>query len=394
MLACNRLQDALSKPRLVAALAALAACAACFVTAESLPIGLLPQIALSMRASLALTGLLVTIYALIVVAVTVPLSHALRALPRRTLLAATAATLALGCLGCVFAPDYGLLLAARALTACGQALFWAVGPVQAARLVRPERRGQAVTAVFAGSATGLVIGLPLGTAIGHLAGWRPAFAALGGAALVLLVVLLLALPVNEPPVAVASRERPAGRSRYRSVLAATCLAVSAYFAAYTYANPLLVRVAGLPRASVAPVLLVVGFASTLGLGFGGALYGRHPRHAGSLAVALMTLALLGLFATGAQPLAAIACLALLGLGQSLMTVGNQLAVMEHGPENGTAWYSTVYNIGIASGPLLGALALASGGLRDAPLLGALVAVSALAVLALPLGRLSETPGSP
>jgi DHA1 family inner membrane transport protein len=394
MLACNRLQNEMPRSRLVAALAALGACAACFVTAESLPIGLLPQIAASMHASLALTGLLVTIYALIVVAVTVPLSNALRAVRRRTVLAATAGTLAVGCLGCVLAPDYGLLLAARALAACAQAVFWAVGPVQAAGLVRPERRGQAVTAVFAGSAAGLVIGLPVGTAIGHLAGWRAAFVVLGAVALVLLLLLLLALPVNPPTAAVVSRERPAGRSRYRSVLAATCLAVSAYFAAYTYANPLLVRVAGLPRASVAPVLLVVGLASTLGLGFGGLLYGRRPRHAGALSVSLMALALLGLFATGVQPLLAIACLALLGLGQSLMTVANQLAVMEHGPANGTAWYSTAYNIGIASGPLLGALALTAGGLRDTALAGALVAFAALAVLALAPGRLSGTPGSP
>ncbi|MDA8067866.1 MAG: hypothetical protein M0T77_04540 [Actinomycetota bacterium] len=100
-----------------AALAGLAACAACFVTAESLPIGLLPQIAVSMRASLSLTGLLVTIYALVVVRVIVPLSHAMRAIPRRTVMVATAGTLAVGCLGCVLAPDYGLLLAARALTA-------------------------------------------------------------------------------------------------------------------------------------------------------------------------------------------------------------------------------------------------------------------------------------
>jgi predicted MFS family arabinose efflux permease len=108
----------------------------------------------------------------------------------------------------------------------------------------------------------------------------------------------------------------------------------------------------------------------------------------------MALALLGLFALGAEPLLAIALLALLGLGQSLMTVGNQLAVMEHGPVNGTAWYSTVYNLGIGSGPLLGALALRGGGLRDTPLLGALVALAALAVLAGSRAGVSGTPGSP
>ncbi len=198
----------------------------------------------------------------------------------------------------------GLLLAARALTACAQAVFWAVGPVQASELVRPERRGHAVTAVFGGSAAGLVIGLAMGTAIGHLAGWRAAFAALG-------------------------------------------------------------------------------IAATLGLGTGGLFYARHPRRASQLAVALMGLSLLCLSALGREPAIAIAFLALASLGQSLMTVANQRAVMEHGPVNGTAWYSTAYNIGIASGPLVGAAALSFWGLWAAPLAGALAAAAALMVLSIP-----------
>ena len=137
--------------RAVLALAALGACAACFITAESLPIGLLPQISASMHRSLSVTGLLVTIYALVVVFATVPLAHLTRKLPRRLLLSAVAGVLVLGCLGSALAPNFWVLLVFRIITALAQAIFWAVGPVEAANLVRPERRGRAVSAVFGGA---------------------------------------------------------------------------------------------------------------------------------------------------------------------------------------------------------------------------------------------------
>lgn len=356
-----------------AALAALAASAACFVTVESLPIGLLPQIAAGMHASLSATGLLVTIYAFFVVGATVPLTHLTRHLPRRRLLACAAAVLTLGCLGCVAAPDYGALLAARILTASAQAVFWAVGPLEATNLVRAEWRGRAVTAVFGGSAGGLVLGIPIGTALGHAAGWRLAFAALAAAGGVLLVAILAALPQRASNTAHAGPGEAADRGRYRLVLAGACLAVTGFFAAYTYANPFLVRVGGLPRGAVALALLGGGLMSTVGLSSGGLLYARHPRRALAGGTALMVCALLGLSGLGTVTAVAVVLLAFTGLGQSLMTVSGQLAVIDLGPSNGTAWYSTAYNVGIASGPLAGAGALQLWGLRATPLVGATVA---------------------
>lgn len=52
--------------RRLAAAGALGAAAFCYVTGESLPVGLLPVMSASLRSSLSATGLLVTIYALVV----------------------------------------------------------------------------------------------------------------------------------------------------------------------------------------------------------------------------------------------------------------------------------------------------------------------------------------
>ena len=50
------------------------------------------------------------------------------------------------------------------------------------------------------------------------------------------------------------------------------------------------------------------------------------------------------------------------------------------PSNGSAWYSTAYNVGIGTGPLAGGFALQQWGLRSAPLAGAAIGAVALALL--------------
>ncbi|HEX3618164.1 MAG TPA: MFS transporter [Solirubrobacteraceae bacterium] len=370
----------LSGRRAVVALAALAASATCFLTAENLPIGLLPQISASMHTSLSTSGLLVTIYALVVVTATIPLAHVTRRVPRRYLLAAVAAGLAIGCVGSALAPNFGVLIATRIFTAGAQAIFWAIGPTEAANLMRPERRARAVTSVFTGSALGLMIGVPAGTAIGHAAGWRIAFVALAAAALVLLATIFAALPSRPPRLDRGDERGAADRARYRVLIAFTALAVTANFSWYTYASAFLVKVSGLPKGSVALVLFAAGIASSLGLSSGSPLYLRHRRATIPLAVSFAVLALLGLFVFAKVTLLACVFIALASLGLSAFTVAGSTAVIELRPSDGSAWYSTAYNIGIASGPVAGALALHAWGLRSAPLAGAAIATAAVVLM--------------
>jgi DHA1 family inner membrane transport protein len=361
------------------ALGALGACAACFITAESLPIGLLPQISASMHRSLSVTGLLVTIYALVVVFATVPLAYLTRKLPRRLLLSAVAGVLVLGSLGSAIAPDFWVLLVFRIITALAQAIFWAVGPVEAANLVRPERRGRAVSAVFGGSAIGLVLGLPVGTWLGHVAGWRFAFLALSAGALLLLVLIVAALPNRAPKLAQSHETRGSSHQLYRVTVVTTGLVVAAFYSAYTYVSPFLVRVSGVPHGSVTLVLLGAGLASTIGLIIGGPVYTRYRENATPLAIATMTAAMLCLFGFAKSAVLAGLFIAVNSLGLGLLDVAAQTAVIDHGPHDGTAWFSTAFNVGIATGPLIGGLALETSGLRSTALVGGLIAAAALGV---------------
>ena len=125
----------------MAALVALAVSAFSFVTTEGLPVGLLQVIAANLKMSVSSAGLLVSVYAGVVVVVSAPLAHLTRHVPRRWLLSVLLAAFVLTTLaGTAAAGNYWLLLSAHVLTAIAQGLFWALVVKVRRRPVPPGRR--------------------------------------------------------------------------------------------------------------------------------------------------------------------------------------------------------------------------------------------------------------
>ncbi|GAA0947555.1 hypothetical protein GCM10009560_64200 [Nonomuraea longicatena] len=145
-----------------------------FNTAENLPVGLLELISDDLQVSVSAVGLLVTGYAVAVVVASLPLTHAVRTVPRRYVLTGLLAALMVSSLAAAMATSYGLL------TALGQALFWAgMGPV-AMGLFAPEVRGRVVGALSVAGSSALVLGIPAGTWLGQQSSWQVPVAALAG----------------------------------------------------------------------------------------------------------------------------------------------------------------------------------------------------------------------
>src|SRR5690606_24785351 len=117
-------------------------------------------------------GLLVTGYGIVIAVVCVPLVRATARMGRRRLLTAVMLVFVAMSFAAAAAPGYGALMASRLVTALAQAVFWPVAAVAAAALFPPERRGRAAAYVFAGGSVAVVVGIPLGTWLGDVAGWR------------------------------------------------------------------------------------------------------------------------------------------------------------------------------------------------------------------------------
>lgn len=365
-----------------AALFALSAAAFSYVTTESLPVGLLQPIASGLHSSLPATGLLVTVYAGINVALSAPLAALTKDLPRKALICALMAALVLTSLAAGAAPGYGWLMAVRVVTALGQAIFWSVVIPTAASLFPPGMTSRAVGWILGGASLAVVLGVPAGTWLGQVAGWRAAFAGIAVLAGVVLLPVALLLPTYHPSETHAGTGSEPDARRYRLAMATTVLAVGGFFCAYTYVSPFLTHVAGLALHRVPEVLLLTGAATAGGVFAGSALSRRLPALAPLAPVVLMAPALLALWLAGHVAPAAVALMAAACLSLGAYDVSNQNRIMEVAPGStdiASAWVSAAFNAGIAGGSLFGGLVLHAFGARSTALLGGLVAASAIAV---------------
>ena len=369
--------------RTLAALATLGGAAFCFVTGENLPVGLLPELSSGLHVSISEVGLLVTMYAVVVVAVSAPLTHLTGRVGRRPLLCGLLGVFALATLAASAAPSYGWLAAARVATALAQSVFWSILAVVAAGLVPRQLRGRAIAGVFAGSSLALILGVPAGTWLGQQAGWRLPFLVLSGVGALGLASVALLLP---PSASAEGRARPGPHPdarRYRLTVVTTILAVTASFASYTYVTAFLTRVTRLPLGAVAPILLLTGVADALGILATGLLTDRYPRAVRVGPVALLAAALLGISLLATVGVAVVALQVCAGLGLSGVAIVMQSHVLEVAPRRtdiASAWYSASFNVGIAVGPLVGGLVLSTLGLRFTPLVGGGIALLALGVI--------------
>ena len=367
-----------------AALAALAAAAFAYVTTESLPVGLLQPIAQGLHTSLVATGRLVTVYAGINVALSAPLAHITKGLPRKATMCVLMAALVLTSLAAASAPGYGWLMAVRVVTALGQAVFWSLVIPTAASLFPEAMTSRAVGWILGGGSLAVVLGVPAGTWLGQLAGWRVAFVGVAVLGTIVSVPIAAALPNYHPAETHAGTGSAPDRRRYRFAMVTTALAVGGFFCMYTYVSPFLTKVAGLALHDVAAVLLLTGAATVAGVFVGTAVSRQRPFVASLAPLTILAPALLALYVFGRSLPAAIALIATISVALGAYDVSNQNQALEVAPAStdiASAWVSAAFNGGIGGGSFAGGLVLHAYGARHTALLGGLVALMALLVAA-------------
>ncbi|WP_432926283.1 MFS transporter [Microbispora sp. CA-135349] len=368
------------------ALVALAVGAFTYVTAEVLPIGLLTVMATDLDRSPSETGLLVTGYAAVVVLASLPLTRLTQRVPRRRLLTATLAVFVAGMLLTAVAPNYPTLLAARLLVAATQALFWSVATPAAAAMFPPEIRGRAIARMSIGSSLGPVLGVPAGTWLGQQVGWRAAFALAAAVGLVTCVTVATLMP-GRRQAGPGSHEPGRGATpdarRYALLIVATVIGVGGYLTAYTYITPFLLEFGGFAPAALSPLLLASGIAGVTGTIVVGRLLDSRPRTALAGPLALITCALLGLYAFGAVHPVAVVALCVTGMSFSALAAAIASRALQVAPGStdiASAGSGSAFNIGIAGGSLLGGALIDHSGVRSVTVAGAVLTAAALGVL--------------
>ena len=369
-----------------AALAALAASAFVYVTAETLPVGLLPQISEGLGVTEAQVGLLLTSYAVVAGVTTIPLTAITMRIPRHQLITGTVAVFVVSQVAAALAPTFGVLVLARLICAVAHGVFWsAIAPV-AARLAPPGLAGRATSMVFLGNSLAIVLGVPLGTALGQWLGWRTAVGVLAAAGAVCVLLLIRLLPVlpalpQDRDTSTAARLRASVTILRSGPVAAVCLItvvlVVGHFAAYTYIAPLVRRDGGLEGVALSALLLGYGAAGVLGTWFVGRHVDRRPGPLLTAMLALMAVSLVALVPVlGVVPTVLAALL--WGGTFTAIPVCLQAAILRVAPQArdaASAVYVVAFQIGIGAGALIGERLVGTGRLGVLPIVGAALALA-------------------
>ncbi|WP_111896260.1 MFS transporter [Acinetobacter sp. MB5] len=249
------------------ALYALAAAAFAIGMAEFVVVGILPAIATDMHVNIPTAGQLVSLYALGVALAAPLLTAATGRLNRRTLSVGLMICFVIANLVAWQAHNYTMLLVGRVLAGMVQGVFYSMATVVAANLVSKEKSGRAIAMVFTGLTVALVSGVPLGTFLSELFGWRATFLFISLLGLASAAAQWIFLPkkIERPePAKLIEQLSVIAVPRMLLVFLITCLGYGGAFIAYTYLSEILQKVTGFSASAVSIVLVFYGIAVTLG----------------------------------------------------------------------------------------------------------------------------------
>ena len=360
------------------------------VTAEMLPVGVLTPMSSGLGISSGTAGFSLAITGVVAASTAPFVSRLIGERDRRRVLVAAALLLAAGNLVTAVAPGFAVLAAGRVMVGVAMAAVWSLAVAVATRLVGAARASLAVSLVVSGVAAASVLGVPLGTALGDIAGWRSAFGAAAFAGLVLAAALALLLPAL-PPQHDADSDGPPDSllavPAVRHGLIAVILVVTAHFAAYTYVRPALEQWSGVRGAGISLLLLVYGLCGIAANFAAGAAAARQVRMTLLVLAIGITAALSSLPWLGTTAAGAVAVLVLWGLSYGGVSVCSQLWAIQAAPERReavTGLYTGAFTGSIALGSLVGGLLLDGAGLTA--LFWSSAGVGAAAVAATVVGR--------
>jgi predicted MFS family arabinose efflux permease len=365
------------------------------VTTEFLPVGLLPAIATELRVTEGVAGMMVTVPGIVAALAAVLVTIGIGKTDRRYVIWGLTGTLLLSNLIVAFSHSFPLVLAGRALLGIGVGGFWALGPALSTRLVPPGTEARALSMIFAGVSIGTVAGVPAGALIGELYGWRTAFHAGSAVAVLVLLTQMWLLPKLPAKQSITFRHLPELLlvPKARLGIFITLLIFIGQFSAYTYITPFLSQVTQLNAKTISILLLAYGAAGLVGNIVGGKIVARSVR------TALITTGMVLGLSTVALPLlghglwGASALVVIWGIAFGMMPMSVQTWIFQaapHAMESGGAVFVATAQVALASGALVGGVAVDHLGVSSAMVVGGLLAL-AMAAVTLRWARDGEQP---
>lgn len=167
--------------------------------------------------------------------------------------------------------SFEMVLMTRVLQGISGGTAIVVAMAVATRLVEREKRGTAIGIILMGLSSSLVLGVPIGTFLSSMIGWKALFAAIGVITLIPLIVVYRRIPSvkEQEPVTLRMQLSILKDKRILLAVAVTLFYVGGYSTLFTYLTPFLQASANLSITEISGILLLAGICSFLGSSLGG-----------------------------------------------------------------------------------------------------------------------------
>ena len=359
---------------------------------EFIMVGILPDIAAGLKVSEVTVGNLVSLFALVYAPVT-PLGSALSArFPRFATHLTLVGVFLLGNVLCAFAPNYGVLVIAGILIALVSGTLVAIAMTYAPDVTTERYRTKFIAWVFSGFSIASVVGVPVGTWVANVFGWRWAFHLVNVLTVVLIVLMVIVLPRNSHIVKIGflPQFRLFFDRRIQLGVLDVVFGAAASYVFYTYLTPIMRDEVHVPERYLSVGLVIFGAACLWSNLYGGKLADRgrgvepltHIRPIYCAHAVLMA----SLIVAHWVPVYGALLLVVLGMFMYLQNSASQVLYMDVASQShpgslnlAASLNSMSFNIGIALGSAVGGVVNGHVGLMWLGPVGALFLLCAIAI---------------
>jgi DHA1 family arabinose polymer transporter-like MFS transporter len=240
---------------------------------EFMMMGVLPDVAKSLSISIPAAGNLIAIYALGVIIGAPVMVGILGKYPPKKVLIGLMLTVASGNILFSLAPTYPLLLVARFLVGLPHGAFFGIGAVVASKLADPGSEAKSVSVMFAGLTIANILGVPLGTFIGHNFDWRISFVIVSLIAIITALSLKKWLPSlpSQSDAKFSDSLKVFKKPELWVIIGISAIGTGGLFAWISYIAPLMTEVAHFDSNMITPIMVIAGLGMAVGNFAGGRL---------------------------------------------------------------------------------------------------------------------------
>ena len=375
-----------------AALLVMALMGFLLIATETMPAGLLPQIASGLNVAEGTAGQFVSAYALGTIIAAMPAIALTRGLRRKPVFVVGILGFLAANLITAFSTDIALSLGARLLAGAFSGLLWGMTAGYARRITAPRQAGRALSVASVGTPVGLAVGTPFGSWLGTTFDWRWSFGVL--AILTAVTLLLAVFLVPDAPGQRAGTRVPLARvfaiPGVAVVLGVIVSWMLGHNIMYTYIGSYL-RGAGLDL-PVDIALVTFGAAAIAGIAITGAVIDKGLRRLVLLSLGSFMVAGAIFIVGHASLLAVLAAIVLWGIAFGGAGAQLQTAISAASGENAdvaNSMLGVAFNLAIFAAGVAGAVVISS--LDGMVLPAALVGLAAVALVIAVAGRRAAFP---